>query len=89
MNAKICKRLRRAAFFSVNEKNHQTHYHDKVVKRVQVPTMRLDEKGSIIMVEHKGEIVPEFYILPKITRTLDLQCLRGLYQNLKDSHAQH
>ncbi len=80
MNAKTCKRLRRAAFFSVNEKHHQTHYHDTVVKRVQVPTMRLDEKGNLVMVEHKGEVVPEFYILPKITRTLHSECLRGIYQ---------
>lgn len=87
MNAKTCKRLRRSAFFSTDARNHQTHYIDTTVKRVQVPTMRLDEQGKQVMVEYQGKLVPEFYVLPKVTRTIDPQCLRGVYKELKGQHA--
>ncbi|UOF80666.1 hypothetical protein [Caudoviricetes sp.] len=67
------KQLRREAeFISGDIPNSYSH---KVVKRVKIPTGRLNANG-------RGEAIPEFYLLEKIKTTLT-ECTRKTYHNLK------
>ena len=83
MRGTKAKQLRRDAEFRAGEVS--TSYTDKVVKRNVVPTKRLDKDGLPVMIEFKGEKVPEFYLLDKITTSM-VSCTRKIYQQLKRNY---
>ena len=83
MRGTKAKQLRRDAEFRAGVIS--TTYQDKVVKREVVPTKRLDKDGLPVMIEFKGEQVPEFLLLDKITTSM-VSCTRKTYKQLKRNY---